>query len=357
MSIVLNRPIEGLRAGAERAVRWWIAELRAAWTDAASRIGEFRGNRVTIEAGEQVWLVRRGRNALARVEAGATAALSQAVGGGAEAVVVHLPPDRVLSKTISLPAGAEGTLGRILPFEIGRHFPFPAERVFFGYRVIAGPHPAGAAGTGSLLVQIAAVPRETIFAVADELRAAGLRAACFALSPAADAPAIALPADPLLPAASARGIDRRLVAVLLALAMAAAISWPVAQQVRLSAIEREIATLKPAADAALKTRSLRERGVEQEAIVARLRATRPTLVEVLDRLSRDIPDGAWLLSLSVSGRDVVLDGLAPSAASIALLLQKDGRFSELSFRAPIARDPGTGLEHFQLGATLAEPAR
>jgi hypothetical protein len=50
---------------------------------------------------------------------------------------------------------------------------------------------------------------------------------------------------------------------------------------------------------------------------------------------------------------VVLDGLAPSAATIALTLEKSHDVSGIVFRSPITRE-ASGLEHFQLGATLVE---
>jgi hypothetical protein len=67
-----------------------------------------------------------------------------------------------------------------------------------------------------------------------------------------------------------------------------------------------------------------------------------------------LPDGAWLLSLSIIGRDVVLDGLAPSAAAIALALEKSHDVSDIVFRSAITRET-SGLEHFQLGASLGAP--
>jgi general secretion pathway protein L len=75
---------------------------------------------------------------------------------------------------------------------------------------------------------------------------------------------------------------------------------------------------------------------------------------LLDTLTRDVPDGSWLLSLSINGREVVLDGLSPSAATIALALEHSPNFTNIVFRSPVTREPGNGLEHFQLGATLAE---
>jgi Tfp pilus assembly protein PilN len=136
-------------------------------------------------------------------------------------------------------------------------------------------------------------------------------------------------------------------------ALAALISWPLAQQAELSSVERELAALKPRAEAALRLRETERRASERIAAIMALRSGRGPLVAALDALSRGVPDGSWLLSLSISGREVVLDGLSPSAATMALALEKSGSVSGVVFRSPITRET-SGLEHFQLGATLGE---
>ncbi|HEX3954189.1 MAG TPA: PilN domain-containing protein [Stellaceae bacterium] len=360
MSIAANHSIESARAWTERALRWWIGELRAACGDVARRLRELRGNAITIEASEHHWLVRRGKQPLGSLDSAAlgSGVLRDLLGSGAPAasVTVEIPPERVLSKTINLPPGAEGRLDRILGFEISRHFPFAAERVFFSHRLVTQPGNA-ASPSPAVAVEIAAVPREIVFAIADDLAAAGLRATAFALVPAPGGTPLLLAPDPLIPTIAAWRPRRGVLVALALLALTAVISWPAAQQFRLAAIDRDITALKPAAEAALRARTVRQRAVDQAAAIAGLRATRPPLVAVLDLVSREVPDGAWLISLSVNGRDVVIDGLAPSAAAIALALQRDPKLSDISFRSPIARDAATGLEHFQLGAVLAGTAR
>jgi general secretion pathway protein L len=138
------------------------------------------------------------------------------------------------------------------------------------------------------------------------------------------------------------------------MALAAFFSWPLAQQAHLAGIEREIAELKPRAEAAMKLRERQQQDTERLRAIVATRGARPPLVRVLDALSRELPDGAWLLSLSIGGRDVIMDGLAPSAAEIALALQKSGAFKDIVFRAPVTREAASGLERFQLGAATAE---
>src|SRR5579884_825475 len=313
---------DGMRVQAARALRWWIGELRAAGADLSRRAGPLAGSPLVVEAGEVEWRFRRGTKRLGSCPADSAAAAIRNLNiAAARGVMVEIPSERVLSKAVALPAEARGRLDRVLGFEISRHFPFAAERVFFAHHILGGAADA-MPGPAPLSVELAVVPREIVFEIADRLAAAGLRPGAFALVPAPGAAPLLLPADPLLPVgrpgAAACGL-RIAVAVL---ALAAAISWPVAQQVRLAAVDREIAALKPAAEAVLRARAERRREAEQQTAMLRLRAARPPLVGALDMLTRVVPDGSWLISLSIAGHDVVVDGLAPSAAAIALELQR-----------------------------------
>jgi len=229
--------------------------------------------------------------------------------------------------------------------------------VFYRYRIAGGSGNARAARVAPLSVEIVAVPREVVASITDELAVAGLRASAIAIVASRDAAPLFLAPDALGLAAAAPAAGRLLAAAVVFSALVAAVSWPVAQQVRLAGLEREIAALKPGAEAALQARQEHRRDADREAEIARLLTGRPPLIAVIEALSRELPDGSWLTSLSVAGRDVLLEGLTPSAATTALALGRNANFGGVIFRSPIARDGTTGLEHFQLGATIAELRR
>lgn len=352
MTIAANRPLKGARSRvwASRALAWWVGELRACRDD-IRRFVAVRGRGVTIEAGERYWLLRQGARPIGQIdrETGEAGRLAQLLpAAGRRAVVVEIPPERTLAKTILLPGGADRQIDRILGFEIARHFPFPAERVYFQHRVIGAKD-----ASGSVSVEIVAVPREVLDGICAAVAEAGLRLAAVAISAAPPSPPLFLP--PQVFGAAQRGASRstRVLAVAAAVAVLGALaSWPLAQDAALRSLDRELAALKPGAEAALRTESTARRAGERNAAILALRGGRPPLVGVLDTLSRDLPDGAWLLSLSVAGGDVVLDGLAASAAATALALEKGHNFSDIVFRSPISRD-ASGFEHFQLGARLS----
>lgn len=352
MTIAANRPLKGARPRAlgRRALGWWAGELHACRDDLRRALAT-RGKRsVTIEVGERYWLLRQGQRPIGQVDAqsGEAEQLRRLMPAASRrAIIVEVAAEHALAKAIALPAGAAGRLDRVLGFEIARHFPFAAERVYFRHRITGRDEVSGA-----LTVEIVAVPREFIDSICAALGAAGLRPAAIAVH-GADGKPLFLPAKASQTRRETASATRFLgfaagLAVLLAL-----ISWPLAQRAELSAMDREIVALKPRAEAGLEAGEAERSAGERSAAIMALRAGRPTLVAALDVLSRALPDGAWLLSLSISGRDVVMDGLAPSAASVALALEKSHDVTGIVFRSPITKE-ASGLEHFQLGATLGE---
>jgi general secretion pathway protein L len=353
MTIAADRPLKGARSSAwpSRALGWWLGELRAC-VDDLRRLVATRGRRsVTIEAGERYWLLRRGQRPIGQIDtqtADPAGLLRVMPPGARRAVIVEIPPERTLAKLVTLPAAATGQLRRILGFEIGRHFPFPADRVYFQHRVVGQRD-----GGDSIAVEIVAVPREIIDGICAALAELGLRPAAIAVGAGAEAKPLFLPTVLFVARREAAPASRMLAGAVGLAALAALVSWPLAQQAELNSIERELGALTPRAEAVLQARKAERRAGERAAAILALRSGRPPLVAVLDNLSRDVPDGTWLLSLSISGREVVLDGLSPSAATMALALENSRRVSGIVFRSPITRET-SGLEHFQLGATLAE---
>jgi general secretion pathway protein L len=356
LTIAANGPLKGARSRAVlgRALGWWLGELRGLRDD-LRRFAAMRGKRsVTIEIGERYWLLRQGGRPIGQIDVntGNAAQLLRLAlpADRRRPIIVEIPTERALAKTIVLPPGAKGQLDRILGFEIARHFPFPAERVYFQYRSVGKVD----GRSGAAMVEIVAVPREIVDGICAALGKAGLRPAAIAVAAHPGAKPLFLPAAALGATRSDPAPMTRMLGFAAAFAVVAAlVSWPLAQQSQLASIEREIAALKPRAEVALRAGDAERRIGERSAALVALSGGRPPLIAALDMLSRDLPDGAWLLSLSITGRDVTLDGLAPSAATIALTLEKSHDVSNIVFRSPITRE-ASGLEHFQLGATLVE---
>jgi general secretion pathway protein L len=346
---------------AGRALQWWLGELRAMWDDVTRRFDVKRRTAIVIEAGERYWIVRQRQGVLGQIDRAApdteemrrTLARLGLRAGGAP-LVVEFPQERVLTRRIALPASAQGEIDRVLQFEIARLFPFPAERVHFRHRVIAQGGAAHERGT--IEVEVVAVAREVVAEIVDALAEAGLRPNAICIAGGVGAAPLYLPVAAIGNIRPAPvGPNRALLIALGVLAVAALASPIIQDRVQLGATQSRIEALKPTAQGALDLRERQRVEAAQAAGPLRLRAARPPLVTVLDELTKAVPDGAWLMSVSISGRELVIDGLSPSAAATALALEQSRAFTNVVFRSPISRDPQTGLERFQLSAAIAEP--
>ena len=362
MSMAAHSDAKSRSAGAfaASAVDWWLGELRATLGDTCTRIQVGIGTVPVIEAGEAKWIVRRGSAVVAEINHEMAAGqrlrlLGQALPSphGSRSVLVEIPHERALSKIVTLPQAARHELDRILRFEIGRQFPFSAERAYFAYR------PAGEAlPSGPIRLEVTAVPRELISDICEELRRAGLRPRAILAASGLSPHKLPLPIDEVRRGGTRRTVlDRALLGVA-ALAAAAALLSPVLhQRMHLAELDRELAALKPKAEAALARQTQQREDAGRIAAALHAARGRPAAVTLVNELSHALPDGSWLTALRLSGREIVVDGLSPSAAATALALEQSPSFAGVAFRSAITRDGASGLEHFQLALTVAEARR
>ena len=253
-----------LLAVAGVALAWWLGELRDAWDELLRRPAQAGRNAATLEAGERYWILRRGDRVVGQLDRSSAepAAIADLMtpAESRRPILVEIPPERVLAKRIVLPAAARGELDRILAFESARHFPFPAERALFCHRLI------GRRASGMIEVDLIAVPRDVVAEIREGVAAAGLRTSGIAV---AGEERVFLPRAAVGGGTRLGPFDRALLAAVALLAVAAIASPPIAGHLRLAAAERELAVLKPRAEAALAARDAARRAADRTAALRR----------------------------------------------------------------------------------------
>ena len=79
----------------------------------------------------------------------------------------------------------------------------------------------------------------------------------------------------------------------------------------------------------------------------------PLVVQVLDELTRLIPDQAHLLQLELREKTVELHGFASTASDLIGLLEQSPLFKAPQFRSPVTQDRRSGAERFHISVELA----
>jgi general secretion pathway protein L len=287
-------------------------------------------------------------------EATALSQLLRRAGRRRLSTVLRLPAGNALRKRLSFPLAAAENLREVLGFEMDRQTPFAADRVYYDF-VIAGRD----RDAQSLEVDLVAVPRA-------EVDAALSRVAAWGVTPdvvdIAEGEAQAGPSINLLPGADAPAgrsvgwVTATLLVIALMLA-AVVVYLPIDRQQRaVDLLDAEARRARVSAMAAVKLREEVTRLRREGAFLANRRRATPKAVEVLDAVTRLVPDHTWLQQLRIQGREIRLTGLSDAASGLVGAIEGSALFSEARFRSPVTQDARAGKERFTLSATIANGA-
>ncbi len=291
-----------------------------------------------------------------------------------------LPASEGLRRRLPLPAAAADRLREVLAFEIDRQTPFAVQDVSYDARVLARR------GDSQIEAELVVVPKpaldRALDAIGAPLRAtlAGVDMIAVAPQPpqpketgddiesatveAATAEAAGLDSVPLgvnlLPVAQRRHRRDPSSMLNLVLASVAIAAFGVGLwQIR--------ANRTAAADAFEQEANLRAKQakrvsdekkqlvdlVEGLRFLQNTRTGKPTTVEVLDELTRLLPNNTFVEKVSVEGDKLLVIGLSSEASRLVELLQTSKLWRSMSLTGALQPDPRSGKDRFTLTADLA----
>jgi general secretion pathway protein L len=273
----------------------------------------------------------------------------------AASVGVRLPFSQCFERRVELPKAARDDLKRMLNFDLERATPFRLSEVY------TAALPAGEAGAkGKQRLRQLVVKREAVDPLIADVKAAGLTPAfvdCWQATPASGLPVNFLEAsDPPRSGLARHVTGPRVLAVLVVLLAALAGVLSLSRyEAALAEIRAETAKLRTQAAA---VREAMERSGAAVADLARLQQMKlgqvPT-VEVLEELSRVLPDSVWLTDLRIEGDALDIVGLAKSGAALPPLFVGSALFADAALTAPVTLDQREDKERFSLRIRIKPP--
>ncbi len=268
-----------------------------------------------------------------------------------------LPSRGGLRRRLSLPAAAADRLREVLGFEIDRQTPFTLDEVYYDARLL------GRRGDGQIDAELIVVPRASLEHALDAL-GAPLRATLAGVD-MADVDGLPLGIN-LLPGAQRRHHrDPRAawnigLAVVTLAALGAGL-WQIRANREAAADAFEIEAKRRSAQA--KTVSAEKKQlvdlVEGLRFLQQTRSGRPSTVEVLDELTRRLPDSTYIEKVSIEGDQIMIMGLSSEAPRLVERLQTSKLWKSMNLTGALLPDPAKGKDRFTLAAelTIAPSAR
>jgi len=368
--------------GLPRFWRWWMAELKPV-VPAASRSALQRWRmRPVIEFGEREAVFWRPEIVNGEIELAAMAkaplqgdpadvtavgrAAMASIGADAQGnvaarpprVVVALPPRQVMRKRMVLPAAVEENLEQALSYDLDRHTPFRAEQLYFD-AVVVERDPA----RKTITVDWVAALKTIVDGARRQVEAWGASVQAVIPGPASTMP----PRLNLIPADErprAGGWRRWQVwaplALLAAIAIAAVIVPLVQKREYAIALNKQAEEARGQALAADAVRTQLERAQAEYNFVLAKKYAYPGTVQLLDGVTRVLPDDTWVTQLEMrtslrgkdTQRDLVVRGESANAGKLIGLLEDSKLVEQAALRSSTTKiQPGPG-EIFDLGAQV-----
>lgn len=268
----------------------------------------------------------------------------------AHSAVIDLPRGQVFRRTVNLPISTEERLADVLKFEMDRFTPFEHGQVYFAHKVTRRD-----TESGQVTVRLVVVLRSLVDKMLAALDDCGLEVS--AITVAGRKPGANADLWNLLPADRRPRSDlrRRLLPMSLttvfALLLITALTLPlVYQQNVLRNLEQETEKLRPAAMAVAGTKDSIAALMKRQGFFASQRAASPTIVSLLNEVTRVIPDNTWLVRVEVRGSTLRIQGESDSASSLIGLLEASDLIENAAFSSPVTKNPRTSNDRFVIEA-------
>ena len=344
-------------------LRWWGGEL-SAFVPVRWRAAFAGGERwYAVERHADGWRLRRAGESFAVGEATdsdtadhRSAALAGALAEADPAdrrIALVLPAAAVLRRRLVLPLAARDNLRQVVGYDLDRQTPFRPDDIHFGVRELGEGGPEG-----RFVAELAATPRAGLDPLLDELAALGVYPDRVDVADGHGLAGINL----LPPARIPRRADRRrrlnamLVAIIVLLVFACMSAWLHNRAVALQAMRDDVEAMR--GDAA-RVKDLRQRLTDSagaSGFLARKKTDAPSVLPVLEDLTRRLPDDTWLERFTLNGTGQIgFQGQSPQAARLIDALKGAATIGEPSFQGTIQSDPTSGKERFYMQAKALMP--
>ena len=351
MRIDLSTPVtlENASTLARDFAHWWLSQMQdlvpLRWRDRLARL--FDRRTVVLEGPNWQLTARRpGAVSLALDTNAPDAVLRDLIqrvdpDSLAQRVNAQLPASEAMIRTIRLPAAAASHLQSVVRLQLDRLSPFPASDVQFD--CVAQASSSGA----EMEVDVAIVPKSTLHAYETRLANMGLAVARFEIR-----------GTPFRVPPSQRqwtGAEK----IQIGLAIAAAIAWlcvfflpPTLRDAEYDSASTEVSALSPAAHEAADMRNAWDR-LKGPADMAAARLEQPDPLAIMTSLTDILPDDVELLSLTIDGSAIHLEGFAHDTRRVLAVLKKSRRFVP-RLAGPVTH-AAENFERFDIDLTLLQP--
>ena len=353
-------------ADIRRFFRWWGKELAALVPNPVRQLTRNRADRLRLVVTDSELIAVHETNEHSRelgrasrsdvgersneAEDQGRAALSLLLAGldsARTAVTVELAPSASLVKVLGLPLAAEENLRQVLAYELERQTPFWQKDVYFDHRIVEREP-----RTQRLTVKLGVALRRIVDDALSLLDGWDLERAVASQEPD---PQWSGRSFAFLPVGYRTTRMTRLTIGLAGanvLLLAVLVLMPlIGSHAELNALRTRLDAVMASATAATELRERIDQSTSRIGFVLEEKARWPASVEIVNELTRLLPDDTWLSQLQLQAGAVELKGISRAASSLIALLEESDLLRDVRFSSPVTLTGGG--ERFHVTASIS----
>jgi general secretion pathway protein L len=350
----IAQAIETTGGGVIQFLKWWGEELRGL---IPQRAGSRSAARILVALTQEGYRVFEGGGAKLRpVRAGVELSALDAVRAAAELarsnpaapVGIRVPLASCFVRTVELPRSAQEDASRILELDLERATPFKRKDVYCA-TLVEDKEERGA----HVRVRHLMIKRQSVEPILAELNASGASVDfidCWDESNGQALPVnfLASQQQAATGARVGRSFTTLLVALLALFGVSALVLANGRYQTALETVEGQVAKARAQATSVRRALDSSEAALTEIDQLQRLKlATAPT-VEVIDALTKLMPNSVWLTDLRLENGFLDITGLAKSGAALLPLFEHSPIFADAAMASGVNFDPQENKERFSL---------
>lgn len=347
--------IDPLQRSLHRAWSWWTGELMELMPPSFREFIERRSRRLLVEFMGNDLIILEGHadrvQVLKRVPVESANESLAGLSRGARDTALIVPSDKILSKALTLPLAAEENLYEVLGFEMDRHTPFSADQVYYDFSITGR-----SVERQELSLVLFFAPRKIVDGLVELASSCGIPPTAATSREAVTerfTDVNLLPAT--MRAVTPRAVNRLNLALscLAALLLVTTLLLPIAQkQYMIGTLASQLEEQETAAGEAIRLQTEVEKLAEGSEQLMQKKQSNLLVLQVIDEMSRIVPDDTWIDRLDINGDEVLLQGQSTSSAALIGLIESSTVLHNVRFRAPVTQVAQTGSERFQLSANV-----
>jgi general secretion pathway protein L len=335
--------------------RWWSGELFQLLPENLQKAIAQRQQKLYVEVDNDKLLLSLGNHAaqreVLRLALDAAGAEDADIPREAQQTILLLPDDKVLAKRIALPAAAEENLREVLGFEMDLHTPFEASEVYYDYTVVGRD-----SARQQVTVDLVYAPRDAVDEFVDGASNVGMKTdlvTCRRRDNNNLQPVNLLPQE----RRRAKRFDVRslnlALTALLATLLVAAITIPIVRKNHVIAeVEAQVEAAAAEARQGAELRQDLEKMAAASQFLVDKKASDVMIVELVDEISRILPDHTWIARLDLSGTELQIQGQSSASSSLIRIIESSPWFENARFSSPVVQITGTDNDRFHITATV-----